>query len=156
MPGPPSSETYDSRLPYDHARIGAAAIYCSDGRVGDHFDDFLQHGLGLPRYDRVALPGGAARLARNARTHLEARGVLDELRFLVEAHQLRRVVLIAHEGCAFYHVRLRMEGAHMEHAQRSDLAWAAAYARRIEGLTDVQAYFARLANGGVRFEPVEV
>ena len=74
----------------------------------------------------------------------------------MEAHQLRRVVLIAHEACAFYRVRLRMEGAHMEHAQRSDLAWAAGYARRIDGITDVHAYFARLVAGHVCFEAVEV
>jgi hypothetical protein len=37
---------------------------------------------------------------------LEEQGVVDELHFLVEAHELRRVVLIAHQSCAFYAARL--------------------------------------------------
>src|ERR671919_1438262 len=101
---PPTA--YESRLPYDRNRIRAAAIYCSDGRIGDHFDDFLQTGLSLPRYDRIALPGGPACLAGHPQAHLEEQGVIDELNFLVEVHKLRRVVLIAHQGCAFYSTRL--------------------------------------------------
>ena len=106
MPKPPAVNDYESRLPYDSARIRAAAIYCSDGRIGEHFDDFLQNGLDLPRYDRLCLPGGAACLAGHPQAHLEEQGVLDELKFLVEVHKLRRVVLIAHQGCAFYAARL--------------------------------------------------
>lgn len=36
---------YESPVRYEKARIHAAALYCSDGRVGEHFDDFLQSGL---------------------------------------------------------------------------------------------------------------
>lgn len=32
---------YQSPTPYDEARIHAAAVYCSDGRVGDQVDEFL-------------------------------------------------------------------------------------------------------------------
>ena len=42
--------------------LGAAAVYCSDGRYGEHMDDFLHNCLGLPRYDRVAIPGGAGKV----------------------------------------------------------------------------------------------
>src|SRR3954462_14452622 len=93
---------YESKTPYDTQRIHAAALYCSDGRVGDHCDDFLQNGLKLPRYDRLSLPGGPACVAGHPEAHLEEKGVVDELHFLVEVHQLKRVVLIAHQGCAFY------------------------------------------------------
>src|SRR6202042_3386025 len=89
-------EAYTSDIPFDHDRIGAAAVYCSDGRYGDQMDDFLHLSLGLPRYDRVAIPGGAASLAHHPRA-------LDrQLRFLVEAHALTRVVMIAHQDCGFY------------------------------------------------------
>ena len=37
---------YASPLRFDENRIRAAAIYCSDGRFGEHFDDFLHNGLG--------------------------------------------------------------------------------------------------------------
>src|SRR5262245_45082772 len=105
---------YESPVTYERARIHAAAIYCSDGRIGEHFDDFLQSGLGLPRYDRVALPGGPACLAGHPQAHLEEQGVVDELKFLVEVHGLKRIVLIAHEGCAFYGTRLELKDRRME------------------------------------------
>lgn len=41
-------------------RIGAIAIYCSDGRWGEGFDEFCHKHLQLPRYDRLALAGGPA------------------------------------------------------------------------------------------------
>jgi hypothetical protein len=148
---------YESRLPYESARIHAAAIYCSDGRVGEHFDDFLQNGLSLPRYDRVALPGGPGCLAGHAQAVLEEQGVADELQFLVEAHGLKRVVLIMHEGCAFYASRLALEGRRAELVQKADLVRAAAFVRRVTGLEEgVEGYFLRRVEGRVRFEGVEV
>lgn len=148
---------YESRLRYEAARIHAAAIYCSDGRVGEHFDDFLQNGLKLPRYDRVALPGGPACLAGHPQAHLEEQGVVDELRFLVEAHQLQRVVLVAHQDCAFYEQRLELRERRMELVQCADLVRAAAVVRRVTGLEQVEGYFARtLESGHIGFESVEI
>ncbi|HYF14089.1 MAG TPA: carbonic anhydrase [Phycisphaerales bacterium] len=147
---------YECRIPYERSRIRAAAIYCSDGRVGEHFDDFLQNGLNLPRYDRVALPGGPACLAGHPQAHLEEQGVVDELKFLVEVHGLTRLVLVAHEGCAFYGTRLDLKERRMELVQKADLVRAAAFAQRVTGVNAVEAYFARLAEGGIRFEAVEV
>ncbi|MCC5786390.1 MAG: hypothetical protein JJU33_06805 [Phycisphaerales bacterium] len=149
---------YTSSLTYEPERIHAAAIYCSDGRVGAHFDDFLTHGLKLPRYDRVALPGGPASLAGHTETHLEEKGVVDELRFLVEAHELERVVLIAHQGCAFYGARLKLPEAYLEPQQRIDLLKAADRVREITGITEVDAFFARLDLDARRisFDPVSV
>src|SRR5258708_36282290 len=54
---------YRSSIPYDTERIGAAAVYCSDGRFGEQVDDLIFNALNLPRYDRLAIPGGAACLA---------------------------------------------------------------------------------------------
>jgi hypothetical protein len=147
---------YESRVPYERARIRAAAIYCSDGRVGEHFDDFLQNGLGLPRYDRVALPGGPACLAGHPQAHLEEQGVVDELQFLVEVHGLKRIVLIAHEGCAFYASRLELKDRRLELVQRADLVRAAAFVARVTSLSQVEAYFARHVDDRIVFESVEV
>src|SRR5216684_6371639 len=44
-------------------RIGAGAIYCSDGRWGEAFDEFCHRHLQIPRYDRLAVAGGPAWLA---------------------------------------------------------------------------------------------
>lgn len=145
-----------STIPYDARRIHAAAVYCSDGRVGEQFDEFLQQGLGLPRYDRVALPGGPACLAGHEQAHLEESGVVDELKFLVEVHKLSRVVLIAHQGCAFYGSRLALEEPRLELVQRADLVRAAAYVHRVTGIDHIEGYYARLREGHIEFEAVEV
>lgn len=158
-PGPPalpSPNGYESRLPYDPSRIHAAAIYCSDGRIGEHFDDFLHNGLNLPRYDRVALPGGPACLAGHPQAHLEEQGVVDELKFLVEVHGLKRIVLVAHQGCAFYATRLGLRDRRMELVQKADLVRAAAFVLRVTSVPEIEAYFARFDEGRIRFEHVEV
>ena len=147
---------YQSTLPYDPRRIRAAALYCSDGRIGEHFDEFLQQGLSLPRYDRLCLPGGPACLAGHPEALLEEQGVVDELKFLVEVHELQRVVLIAHQGCAYYASRLALKEPRLELVQRADVVRAAAFVHRVTGLDDITGYFARLVNKRVRFEPVEV
>jgi len=152
----PRPSTYDSRIPYDRNRIRAGAIYCSDGRIGEHFDDFLQNGLGLPRYDRIALPGGPACLAGHPQAFLEEQGVVDELKFLVDVHGLKRIVLIAHEGCAFYETRLELSEKRLELVQRADLVRAAAFIHRVTSIDHVEAHFARVLEGRVRFERVEV
>jgi hypothetical protein len=151
-----SKAAYRSTVPYERTRIHAAAIYCSDGRLGEHFDDFLQNGLKLPRYDRLALPGGPACLADHPEAHVQAQGVVEELRFLVEVHELRRVVLLAHEGCAFYVTRLSLADRRLELLQRADLVRAAASVRRVTSTDSVEAYFARYDEGKISFEAVEV
>lgn len=131
-------------------------MYCSDGRMGMHFDAFLQDGLSLPRYDRLALPGGPACIAGHPQAHVEEQGVMDELKFLTEVHGLNRVVLVAHEGCAFYGARLGLERRRMELVQKADLVRAAAFVRRVTGVDQVDAYFAKLVGVRVQFEQIEV
>src|SRR5688572_30161655 len=143
---------FESRTPYEPERIHAAAIYCSDGRLGEHFDDFLMNGLKLPRYDRLALPGGPAALAEHAETKLEHDAVADELRFLVDVHGLDRVVLIQHQNCAFYTSRLGLQGFAVENQQREDLLRATEFVRKLTGVQRVDAYFARRLDSHVRFE----
>ncbi|MBX3375396.1 MAG: hypothetical protein KF678_00150 [Phycisphaeraceae bacterium] len=147
---------YQSNIAYERSRIHAAAIYCSDGRMGEQFDDFLQNGLKLPRYDRVALPGGPACLAGHPQAHLEEQGVVDELQFLVQVHKLTRIVLIAHQSCAFYASRLELKEPRLELVQRADLVRATAFVHRVTGLEAIEAYFARVGDRSIDFERVEV
>lgn len=149
---------FRSAVRYDPQRMHVAAVYCSDGRVGDHFDDFLHNGLGLPRHDRVALPGGPACLAGYDEAKVEQVGIVDELKFLIEAHGLTRIVLIQHEGCAFYTQRLRVSQQQLEHLQRADLVRAAYFIRHVTALERIDAYFARRApnNEAIEFEPVAI
>jgi hypothetical protein len=147
---------FQSKAPYESQRIHAAAIYCSDGRMGTHFDDFLSNGLMLPRYDRVALPGGPAALAEHPETKLEHAAVADELKFLVEVHGLQRIVLIQHQNCAFYTGRLTLSGFGVEKQQLADLASAAAFVEQVTGVQRIEAYFARRFDAHVGFEAIEL
>ena len=146
---------YTSPTAFDAERIGAAAVYCSDGRYGDQMDEFLHHALGLPRYDRVAAPGGPACIAGHASAIRDQGAMEKQLRFLITAHELNRVVFIAHQDCGFYK-QLKLWGKTTEEQQRVDMVKSAELVRGYaEGLT-VEAYFARKVDGKVRFERVEV
>jgi hypothetical protein len=145
---------YASPFPFESDRIGAAAVYCSDGRLGEHFDDFLHNALGLPRYDRLAIPGGAACLAGHFVTWREEDAAVEQLRFLVEVHGLRRVVLIAHQDCAFYMRWLSISPLGVAQRQRTDLLKAAERVRRLGPDLDADAWFARREDHGVSCERV--
>lgn len=150
-----SSDSFQSSICYEPSRIGAAAVYCSDGRFGDHFDELMHVALGLPRYDRLAVPGGAACLARHFVAYREEDGVIEQLRFLVDVHGLERVVLIAHEGCAFYSERLHISPLQLEFQQREDMKKAVGTVRSIGPHLTIDAYFARQAwDGKIQFESV--
>ena len=82
---PDDSPVYQSSVRFDENRIRAAAIYCSDGRFGEQCDDFLHNALQLPRYDRLAVPGGAACLAGHFLAHREEDALVEQLRFLIRA-----------------------------------------------------------------------
>ncbi len=150
------SPLYESASRFDAERIRAAAVYCSDGRFGEHFDDLLQNALRLPRYDRLAVPGGAACLASHFSAYREEEGVVEQLRFLVQVHGLEQVVLIAHENCAFYGERLGVSPLQIETQQREDMTKAV---RRVHSLSRdlaVSAFFARIHRSGqVHFELME-
>jgi len=147
---------YTSSVEYNEGRIHAAAVYCSDGRLGEHFDDFLHNGLCLPRYDRVALPGGPARLAEADKKSVENQTALAELKFLVDAHKLNRVILIQHENCAFYKHHTGLEGDELRPHQADDLGKAAKAITDATGLTQIEGYHAKPTAEGMTFTPVEI
>jgi hypothetical protein len=145
---------YESEIPYEGARIRAAAVYCSDGRFGEQCDDFLHNALGLPRYDRVAVPGGPACLAGHFAAYREEDAVKAQLEFLISAHQLQRVVLIAHQDCAFYTQFLDVSTVDLVERQREDLLKAADRVRELGKDLTVDTFFAALRDGVIAFGPV--
>jgi len=152
----PQDRPIQSSIPFDASRIGAAAVYCSDGRFGEQVDELLFTILKLPRCDRLAVPGGAACLAGHFAAYREEEGVSEQLRFLVDVHQIRQVILIAHEGCAYYTEWLHIPPTQLEIRQREDLAKAIRHVQRFGIDIDVAAYFARRQKDGIAFERVEV
>src|SRR5437867_11585906 len=97
---------FTSMEPWNHERIGALALYCSDGRWGEAFDEFCHRHLQIPRYDRWAMPGGPAWLAGQPNDPL-VQAARVQLDFLVKAHELEKIVLITHFGCAWYAQKLQ-------------------------------------------------
>jgi hypothetical protein len=83
-------------------RIGALALYCSDGRWGEAFDEFCHRRLLIPRYDRWAVPGGPAWLLPRSTGHDFSQTTREQLDFLVRVHELERIIVITHYGCAYY------------------------------------------------------
>ena len=146
------SHYYQSSIDFVDARINAAAVYCSDGRFGEQFDDFLHNSLGLPRYDRVAVPGGPACLAEHFATYRQGDAVASQLEFLIHAHQVKRVILIAHEGCAFYTELLQISPIAVMEQQIEDIAKAAKRVQQFASNLVVETYFARRQNNRVVFE----
>ena len=134
---------FESSVRFDENRIRAAAVYCSDGRFGEHFDDFLHNYLKLPRYDRLAVPGGAACLAGHFLSFWEEEGLIEQLRFLVKMHGLERVVLVAHQDCVFYAERLHVSPLQMETQQREDMQTAVQRIRCAPPGLLVNAFFAQ-------------
>ena len=150
----PAPERLVSPTPYDSARVPAAVLSCSDGRLGEPTDAFLHQSLGLERCDRLSCPGGPVALAGRLLALWECRGVEEQLRLLVRSHALRRVVLVSHHDCGYYRERLGIAPDRMEAEQRADLQRAAALVRRMEAALQVAAFYARPADGRVTFEPV--
>jgi hypothetical protein len=145
---------YKSPLPYEETRIGAAAVYCSDGRIGEHIDDFLHKGLNLPRYDRLACPGGPACMAGRVDAWWEGVALEKQLRFLSTVHQLEHLILIAHQSCAFYVQHLSVQPHRVEQEQLGDLARAVEAALRIKSDLAVHTFFSRMTGASIRFELV--
>ena len=142
---------YSSQCPFEEKRVGAAAVYCSDGRFGEAMDEFLHEGLALPHYDRVAIPGGAACLAGHTCAYHQKNALERQLEFLIRSHGVRRVVLIAHDGCGFYK-DLYLGKRTAEQQQAADLSKAAMLIRTFAPNVDIDMYFARKVGNGVAFE----
>ncbi len=149
------TDTFRSADRFDGNRVHAMVVYCSDGRFADQCDDFLHHGLQLPRYDRLALPGGPACLSGSFAGLRDEQTLLEQLRFLVASHGLQQVVLIAHDDCGFYARHLHLSAEQVALQQRDDLRKAG---RRVASLFEglqVDLYFAhQTPDGQIEMEPL--
>ncbi len=151
------SPVFVSRQVWNPERIHALAIYCSDGRWGEAFDEFCQEGLGLPRYDRFAVPGGPAWLTLRDPLLLPAYDAAREhLDFLVRAHELERIVLITHYGCALYGRILGADADGCLPVQEADLRSAAGTLRAWFAGIRVDAYLALRQGDRLAFRSVPV
>jgi hypothetical protein len=133
---------FTSTEPWNAERIGALALYCSDGRWGAAFDEFCHKQLQIPRYDRWAVPGGPAWLAERAGNASFVATARTQVDFLVKVHELERIVLITHFGCAEYGNRLQKPPLECVPTQLEDLNTAAAVLRDWYPGMRVESYLA--------------
>src|SRR5262245_47401326 len=91
------ASSFTSSRPWHPVGVEALVVYCSDGRWTEAFEEFARQSLRLRRYDRYVVPGGPSCVT--LRGYQPAR---EYLSFLVREHNLQRVVLIAHQGCAYF------------------------------------------------------
>jgi hypothetical protein len=149
---PPADFT--SSLTWDNERIHAMALYCSDGRWGESFDEFCQKHLAIPRYDRWAVPGGPAWLVPSGSETGFLQAARLQLDFLVEAHGLERTVLITHYGCAYYAQRLKCSPEQALLTQSTDMRRATDTLKEWYPSMGVESYIAMRSGNQLSFHAV--
>lgn len=79
------------------------AIHCGDYRFQTAFREFLARTLALEgKYDLMVLPGGPLSLTLAEYLPKFSWSSWKWLRFFVEKHEIRRLILIQHQDCGFY------------------------------------------------------
>lgn len=147
--------SFEVRTRFDATSIGTAVVCCSDGRFVTAMDEFLHEALEIPRYDCLAVPGGAACLAGHFTAWREEEAAAFQLKFLIEMHALQRLVLIAHPDCGFYSKRLRLFGSEIEEQQRRDIVTACHRIRSLAPRLEIDAFVSRKLPAGMRFDAVK-
>ncbi len=82
------------RIPGDFANhtCDAAVVTCIDFRFQDALDQWLKANVGPGHFDRIAYAGGVK----------EWETVMAQIRVSKQLHQIKKVILINHEGCGAY------------------------------------------------------
>ncbi len=138
---------HTSRSPWDPARPPALVICCVDGRWFRHIEEFVRESLKAGhRTDWMCVPGGVEPLTLLSFVPKDFNFMRRRLEALVAAHGTSRVILIAHEDCAWYRLLkigpLRMD---LRGRQIGDLRRAARVIHEMIPGVSVETYFARLS-----------
>jgi len=153
--GPPlPMAVFTSHERWQHERIGALALYCRDGRWGEAFDDFCHRRLLIPRYDRWAVPGGPAWLLPREAGADFSETTREQLDFLVRVHELERIVLVTHYGCAYYAELCHKDPDGCLPLQMEETRQAARMLRLWYPDMQVEPYLAMRRGGCLSFHPL--
>jgi hypothetical protein len=95
---------YTSQAPLVDRGSATLVITCSSNAFAPVTREFLERHLGLPEgtYDHLAVPGGPQFLLLTEYLPKFAWAGHRWVKFLVEKHRLKRVVLATHEDCAWH------------------------------------------------------
>ena len=153
--GPPlPMAVYTCVETWNPERIGALALYCSDGRWGEAFDEFCHKRLLIPRYDRWAVPGGPAWLVPRETSGDLYQATREQLDFLVRVHELERIVLITHYGCAYYRELLGQPPEQCLSEQAQDLRAARSALRNWFPEMQIDTYLAMQRDKSLSFHEI--
>jgi hypothetical protein len=148
------SSAMRSNTPYQPEHPTSLAMYCSDGRFTQAVEELLQS-LGYERLDTLTIPGGPAHLAPATATASETQLIGDAASFLIVAHHVSHVVLLAHDNCGHYRQRFfGLDPATMRQKQEEDLKSARQTLINAHPRLEVRAFFAVPHQGHVRFDEV--
>ncbi len=89
-----------SAIPWDATDPDVLVVACSDGRSQTELDEYLRAERHISHYDRLYVPGGAGALVPSGIEFTRAAALQKECRFLIEAHGIRRVLLLFHGAAA--------------------------------------------------------
>lgn len=95
--------TYCSASKVNRTETSVLVVHCSDHRFQAGLYEFLNQSLNLQHnYDLLAVPGGPQCLTLAEYLPKFAWAGWKWFRFLLEAHSLKRMILIAHQDCGWY------------------------------------------------------
>lgn len=124
------SSDYLCETPWDDARPRILVVACSDGRLQENLDEFL-NSRGISHYDRLFVPGGPGALASSGYELMRHDQLLRETQFLISAHGVEELFLIFHgaapdgpevAACADYKRKLPgLSAAQINAAQETDV-----------------------------------
>ena len=135
----------------------ALAVWCSDGRFTKAVEDLLR-GDDRARFDTLTLPGGPALFTGRSASPSDIDTMTTSAEFLISAHKITHVVLIAHENCGYYRRLLGPAATDtaIKARQIEDVRCAAAALRRLRPDLQVDGWYASVSSGRVAFDPQEV
>ncbi|MDO8559167.1 MAG: hypothetical protein Q7R84_02440 [bacterium] len=89
--------------PFYGAKTDTLVIHCSDYRFRKAFGAFIKENFGTENYDSLVIPGASQILS--FMNFLPIFSVIFEkfIKFLVEKHGIKRMIIVMHEDCAWYH-----------------------------------------------------
>jgi hypothetical protein len=146
-----AKDPFTARIAYQASHPSALALYCSDGRFTEAVEELFRS-LGHDRLDTLTMPGGPGLFNVWIAGMGDSSAITGGARFLIEAHAIRRVLLIAHEGCGFY--RKHMSGRSPDQVraqQEQDLHTAARSLEHTRAGLRIDAYYATVDGDRVRF-----
>lgn len=140
------------------ARPNVLVVACSDGRLQEATDVFLANELGIVRYDRFYVPGGAGALVASGYDFARALQMRRECRYLIELHGVRQVVLLMHgpvaggpaeASCADYRRKLPHASVEqLREQQTQDASQLLRQRAKWAGLASVVVYRCEIDIGG--------